>query len=84
MTGVSDEIRNDIVRLSGEHFRQLAEILEEITGRNDGRITDDMMWATYLGLMIVRDSRDNLKTQPHPNDRELAVAYRILEKGLLG
>lgn len=84
IAGVSDEIRNDIVRLSGENFQILAEILEDITGRSDGRIMADMMWSTYLGLMIVRDSRENLKTQPHPNDRELAVAYRILEKGLLG
>lgn len=84
IAGVSDEIRNDIVRLSGGNFQILAEILEDITGRNDGRIMADMMWSTYLGLMIVRDSRENLKAQLHPTDRELAVAYRILEKGLLG
>lgn len=84
IAGVSDEIRSDLVRLSGGNFQQLAEILEEVTGRTDGRIMADTMWSTYLGLMIVRDSRENLKTKPHPNDRELAVAYRILEKGLLG
>lgn len=84
IAGVSDEIRSDIVRLSGGNFQQLAEILEDITGRSDGRIMADMMWSTYLGLMIVRDTRENLKTSVHPNDRELAAAYKILEKGLLG
>ncbi len=81
---ISDELQAEIVRDSGENFQRLAKLLEDITGRNDGRLMADMVWATFLGLMVLRDSRENLHSKVHPTERDLATVCDMLTKALLG
>ncbi len=83
MADVSDEIKNKIVDKSGENFQRLAAILEDITGRSDGRIMADFVWSTFLGLMVLRDSRDNLNSTPHPSDRDLVAIFDMLKTSIL-
>ncbi len=60
LDGVSKEIKGRIVQQSGDNFQRLANLLEETTGHDDGRHMADTMWATFLGLMLLRESRVNL------------------------
>lgn len=80
---ISDELQDEIVRTSGANFQSLANLLEDITGRGDGRLMADMVWATFLGLMVLRESRVNLHTKVHPTDRELNAVCDMLTKALL-
>ncbi len=84
MTDISAELKQEIVERSGGNFQQLAGVLEDITGRDDGRLMADMMWSTFLGLMVLRDSRVNLNAKVHPTDRDLTTIFEVLKKSLLG
>lgn len=83
MKNISDEIKEEIVRRSGANFQRLAKLLEEITGRPDGRVLADAMWATFLGLTVLRDSRRNLDSGGHPTRRDFDRVFDILSNGLL-
>ncbi len=80
---VSEEVREKIVRRSGENFRQLAAILENILGDGRGRIAADLLWSTYLGLTVLKESRVNLGAPVHPTKKDLDRVFEILSKGLL-
>ena len=80
---VSDEVRGEIIRRSGENFQQLGDILEEALGRGKGRIAGDLLWASFLGLTLVRESRENLGAPRHPTDREMKRIIDMLASGLL-
>ncbi len=78
LDGVSDEIKEKIVQESGENFHRLASLLEELTGHSDGRHMADTMWATFLGLMVLRESRINLghgEVRTTKKDRESAFEW---------
>jgi AcrR family transcriptional regulator len=84
LTGVSPEIKEQVVRLSGENFQRLADLLEEATGRSDGRYLGDTIWSTFLGLVVLKDSRVSLgydKVRTSAKDR--FKAFEILKGGLL-
>ncbi|MCK5714031.1 MAG: TetR/AcrR family transcriptional regulator [Hyphomicrobiaceae bacterium] len=83
MRDISPEIKEEIVRRSGTNFQCLAELLEETTGRSDGRIMADAMWSAFLGLSVLRESRQNLDSGRHPTNRDLDRVFEILSKGLL-
>ncbi len=83
LEGVSEEIKERIVQQSGENFQRLAALLEETTGQTDGRHMADTMWATFLGLMILRDSRINLghgDVRSRKKDRD--TAFEWLKNGI--
>ncbi len=82
-TDISPEIKEQIVRRSGSNFQRLAELLEETTGRSDGRIMADAMWSAFLGLTVLRESRQNLDSGRHPTKRDFDRVLEILSKGLL-
>jgi AcrR family transcriptional regulator len=84
LNGVSEEIKEKIVHESGENFQRLADLLEKITGRADGRHMADTMWATFLGLMVLRGSRVNLGHGEVRNSRQdRTMAFGWLKSGFL-
>ena len=84
MVGVSDEIKEQIVHLSGENFQRLARLLERATGHSDGYHLADTLWSMFLGLMILRDSRINLgHEEVRTGKRNRAAAFETLKRGLL-
>ncbi len=80
---ISAEIKEQIIQRSGANFQRLAELLEEITGRSDGRVLADAMWAAFLGLTVLRDSRRNLDSGRHPTKRDFDRVFDILSNGFL-
>lgn len=82
LKGVSAEIREKIARLSGENFQRLARLLETATGQPDGRHMADSMWATFLGLMVLRESRINLgHGDVRSTKKDRATAFEWLKHG---
>lgn len=80
---ISEEIREQIIRRSGANFQRLANVLEDITGRSDGRVLADALWAAFLGLTILCESRQNLGSGRHPTKRDFDSVFEILRSGLL-
>ena len=80
---ISAEIKEQIIQRSGANFQRLAELLEEITGRSDGRVLADAMWAAFLGLTVLRDSRKNLDSGRHPTKRDFDRVFNILSNGFM-
>jgi len=80
---VSDEVKLELAQRSGDNFRRLAELLKETLGVDDPRLCADLMWASFVGLMVLRDCRVNLGAQPHPNDADLQRIFKRLLPGLL-
>jgi AcrR family transcriptional regulator len=84
LVGVSDEIKEQIVHLSGENFQRLAKLLERATGHSDGYHLADTLWSMFLGLMILRDSRINLgHEEVRTGKRNRAAVFETLKRGLL-
>jgi AcrR family transcriptional regulator len=84
LVGVSDEIKEQIVHLSGENFQRLAKLLERATGHSDGYHLADTLWSMFLGLMILRDSRINLgHEEVRTAKRNRAAVFETLKRGLL-
>ena len=80
---VSENIRIKIIRDSGANFQRVSDMLESITGRSDGHIMADTMWACFLGLTVLGESRINLKSGAHPTDHDFMSVFEILQDGLL-
>lgn len=80
---VTGELRAEILRRSGENFAQLTRMLEETAGAANARLFADLLWAAFMGLMALRDSRANLGAKPHPSDRELGAALKAMLDGIL-
>lgn len=83
LADVSEEVRDEIIRRSGENFQQLGAILERALGKNNGRIAGDLLWASFLGLTLVRGSRENLGAPRHPTDRDMKRIIDMLAHGVL-
>ena len=82
LNGVSDDIKERIVQQSGENFQRLARLLEEATGQPDGRHMADTMWATFLGLVVLRESRINLgHGEVRSTRKDRHTAFQWLKKG---
>ncbi len=83
LEGVSEEVKEKIVQQSGENFQRLASLLEESTGHSDGRHMADAMWAIFLGLMVLRESRKNLgHGEVRSTKKDRATAFKWLKNGL--
>lgn len=84
LLGVSAEIKEEIVHLSGENFQRMAALLERATGQPDGYRLGDALWSMFLGLMILRDSRINLgHEEVRTSKRDRAAVFETFKRGLL-
>ncbi len=82
-TDISDDVRARIIEQSGDNFQRLADILENALGKGEGRITADLLWASFLGLTLVRESRINLGSPRHPTDKDMSCIIKLITHGLL-
>ena len=48
----------------------------------DARIVTDLLWAAFVGLAILRDSRSNLGAKAHPTKDGLAMTFEFLRDGI--
>ena len=84
LSGVSEEIKNEIVHLSGENFQRLADLLERATGQGGGHHLADTLWSIFLGLMVLRDFRVNLgHEEVRTTKRDRVAVFATLKQGLL-
>ncbi len=82
LEGVSEKIKERIVQQSGDNFQRLARLLEQTTGQADGSHMADTMWATFMGLMILRESRTNLgHAEVRSTKKDRATAFAWLRNG---
>lgn len=81
MAQVSDDVRSELARRSGDNLRRVAALLEACDVR-EPRLAADLVWAAFMGLMVLRDSRVNLGTKPYPNDAALKAAFEMLLHGI--
>lgn len=79
---VSEDLRAELARRSGDNFRRFAALLDDRGGSRQTRVAADLIWSAFLGLMVLRDSRQNLQASVHPTDRELAIALEMLLDGI--
>ncbi len=79
---VAAELREDLTRRSGENLRRVAQIVEAATSCEDVRVAVDLIWSSFLGLTLLRESRRNLGAEPHPSDRDLTTAFDLLLHGM--
>ncbi|OGQ24540.1 MAG: hypothetical protein A2138_10680 [Deltaproteobacteria bacterium RBG_16_71_12] len=79
---VSEDVKAEILRRSGDNLRRCAELVRACVGAKDARIAADLFWAAFVGLMVLRDSRVNLGADAHPDERELRVAFELLLEGV--
>ncbi|MBI5529443.1 MAG: TetR/AcrR family transcriptional regulator [Deltaproteobacteria bacterium] len=79
---VSDEVKSDLARRSGDNFRRFAALLRDGGGGPEARMAADLVWSAFVGLHLLRDSRENLGATPHPTDRELGAALDLLLDGV--
>ncbi|MCC7078910.1 MAG: TetR/AcrR family transcriptional regulator [Acidimicrobiia bacterium] len=82
-TSVSDELRDEIARLSGDNFRRVADLLRPAVGDHRAREVADLLWASFAGLSVLRASRVNLGAAAHPTPAELDDAAELLVSGVL-
>ena len=79
---VDDDVRAEIARRSGDNFRLFGQFLEETIGAGQTRLVADVLWGAFVGLIVLRDSRVNLGSKPHPTDKELKGAFELLLAGV--
>jgi len=80
---VSDEVKADLARRSGDTFRRFTALLRDGEDDPSARLAADLLWSTFAGLVVLRDSRENLGVRAHPTDRELVSALELMMTGLL-
>lgn len=93
---VSADVKAELVRRSGENFRRVAELVgqagakrrpdvdADVSNAAWTRVATDVLWATFLGLGVLHDSRINLGAPAHPTAPELDQAFALLTIGLAG
>ncbi|MCP3962769.1 MAG: TetR/AcrR family transcriptional regulator [bacterium] len=81
---VTDEVKAQVVRRTGDNLRRLASFFEDPTSKSDGRLAADLFWAAFVGLMVLRDSRISLGAAAHPTETELEAALGVLLGGMAG
>ena len=79
---ITDELRDELAKRSGDNMRRFAAIVAEAVPEGNARQIVDVIWASFLGLVLLRESRRNLGAKAHPSDRELGAALQLLIDGL--
>lgn len=80
---VGAEVKAEIARKSGDNFRRVARLLEDIVSPDRTRIAADLLWAAFVGLNSLNDTRRNLGAAAHPTKADLKAAFDLLSRGLL-
>ncbi|MFV1969709.1 MAG: TetR/AcrR family transcriptional regulator [Acidimicrobiia bacterium] len=81
-SSVDDAVRAELARSTGDNFKRLADLMAELDGVDDPRLAADVLWSSFLGLMVLRQGRANLDAPEHPTEAELSNALELLTKGL--
>lgn len=79
---VSADVKAELARRSGDNFRRFAELLGSGTSTPGTRVVADVVWAAFVGLGVLHDSRVNLGAPAHPTERELNEVLDVLLTGL--
>jgi AcrR family transcriptional regulator len=82
MVNIRDEIKDEIAQCTGDNFRRFASILEDCGVSGNPRLTADVLWGSFAGLVMLRESRRNMGAKPHPSDRELKLAFKAIVAGV--
>jgi len=80
---VSDELKADLARRSGDNFRRLVTLIADGRDEREAMVAADLLWSAFAGLLVLRDSRENLGAHPHPTDLELDISLRLLLDGVV-
>lgn len=81
-SAVTEEVRQEIARRSGDNFRLFAALIEETLGSKNTRLVADVLWGAFVGLTVLRDSRINLGAKGHPTEAEMKEAFELLLSGV--
>lgn len=81
---VGEEVRADLATRTGANFKRLARLLTGLDGVDDPRLVADVLWSTFLGLMVLREGRTNLGAPRRPQAADLEAALRLIGGGFLG
>lgn len=81
-SAVTEEVKREIARRSGDNFRLFATLIEETLGSKNTRLVADVLWGAFAGLTVLKDSRINLGTKGHPTENEMKEAFDLLLSGL--
>jgi AcrR family transcriptional regulator len=79
---VSAEVKANIARKSGDNFRRVARFLEGVVPRDRTRIAADLLWAAFIGLNALNDTRRNLGAPAHPTKADFKTAFDLITRGL--
>lgn len=82
MATVTDEVKDELARRSGENFRFFSKMLKDVLRIDDARVVADVVWGTFVGLTVLRDSRLNLGSKGHPTESEMKAAFELLLHGI--
>ncbi len=82
IASINEDVREELARRSGDNFRLLAELLRSIIGAENCRQAADLIWSAFVGLMVLRDSRENLGARAHPHESELDNQIRLMIDGI--
>jgi len=81
---VDEAVTADLMSRTGDNFRRLADLVGTLDGVTQPRVTADVLWSSFLGLMVLRQGRANLGAPLHPDDSDLGEALRLLSQGMSG
>jgi len=81
---VDTGVATDLMKRTGDNFRRLADLVGHLDGVTHPRVAADILWSSFLGLMVLRQGRANLGAPQHPDDSDLEEALRLLSQGLSG
>jgi AcrR family transcriptional regulator len=80
---VGAEVKAEIAKKSGDNFRRVARLLDGIVPPDRTRIAADLLWAAFVGLNSLNDTRRNLGATAHPSKADLKAAFDLLSRGIL-
>ncbi len=81
-TSVDSTVIAGLQESTGNNFKRLADLMAELDGVTNPRLAADVLWSTFLGLMVLRQGRANLAAPEHPTDAELSESLRLLTCGM--
>jgi len=81
-TSVDSEVMANLKKLTGENFRRLSDLMGDLDGVTNPRLTADVLWSAFLGLMVLRQGRASLGAPEHPDASGLADALNLLATGI--
>ncbi len=79
---VDDGVTTDLMRRTGDNFRRLADLVGDLDGVDHPRVAADVLWSSFLGLMVLRQGRANLGAPQHPDASDLGEALRLMSTGM--